>query len=402
MEKALYGIWVQKALGYHCNIATLMRYFGGAKALYDASEESLRLCGLFGEEIPVSKLSSIKKTTLEECKDTLHFCENCGISVVSFEDELYPKELLNIKDYPAVLYVKGDLSCLKDKIAVAVIGNRDPSTYGVETARKIARGISKEGAVIVSGGALGIDSVAHESAIEENGKTILVLGTGHLSGYLPENEGLRNKVALNGAVISEYPPNTKSTVYSFPKRNRIISGISKGVVIVEAGIKSGTLNTAMHAKNQGRDVFAVPGDVSSLKYAGSNRLITQGAKAVFSSSDVMNYYLDYFAFSNEDKTDGNPFTTVDKKGKETPQKSREKKAQEIKSEENDKKIVKITAESVSKKAFLVYNLMSGKEMSLDDIVRESKLTINVVLSCLTELEMESAIRLVEGGRYSSF
>lgn len=395
MNEALYWIWVQKAFGFHANINSLIRYFGGAKQLYDAGEEALRLCGIFTDEISQSKLASIKNVTLEECEKIITECKNENIDIVTAEDEAYPKELLKLEDYPAVLYVKGDLSCVNKSFAIAVIGTRNPTSNAVETAKRLTSGISKKNAVIVSGGALGIDSVAHKTAIETNGKTVLVLGGGHLSGYLKENEDLRNQVSENGAVISEYPPFVKSHIYAFPKRNRIISGISKGVVIVQAGAKSGTLNTAKHAKNQGRDVFVIPGDVSSGLYSGSNALITEGAKAIFSSEDVLNYYIDYFSFSNEEL---NGFLPFEKNNK--VEKSDIKVIFEENIEQSDKKIKKISPESVSKNAFLVYNLMSGRDMSLDDIVRESKLPVNFVLASLTELEMESAVSLREGGIYT--
>lgn len=399
MNKALYWLWVQKTLGYHAKINTLMRYYGTAEGLYKSGQGSWRSSGLFGDEIPVSKISSMSEVTLKACEDTLTLCAAEGISVITPEDEAYPKALLKLSDYPAVLYVKGDISFINNGLAISVIGTRNPSTYGMEMCRKIASGLAKEGVTVVSGGALGIDSAAHKSTIEAGGKTVLVLGCGHCGGYLPENEKLRKEVTENGAVISEYPPLAKASVYSFPKRNRIISGLSKGVLVIEAGIKSGTLNTASHAQNQGRDIFAVPGDVASGMYTGSNRLLTAGAKAVFSADDILNFYSDYVNFRAERITGEAPFSKIDRVKEEKPGKI--KVSPKFKEEtKNNKKIVKITAESVSDNAFLVYNLMSGKEMSLDDIVRESGLPVRKVLAVLTELEMMSAVRLMEGGRYT--
>ena len=400
MDKALYWLWVQKTLGYHAKINTLMRYYGTAEKLYKAKEESWRKSGLFGDEIPASKISLMQETTLRDCEETLSHCTSEGISVVTPEDEHYPKALLKLPDYPAVLYVKGDISFLNSGLSLAVIGTRNPSSYGTEVCRKIVSGLAEEGACIISGGALGIDSAAHKSAIEAGGKTVLVLGCGHCGGYLPENEELRDEVAKNGAVISEYPPLMKANIYTFPKRNRIISGLSKGVLIVEAGAKSGTLNTASHAVNQGRDVFVVPGDVASGMYTGSNRLLTNGARAVFSAEDILKFYSDYVKFKNEKITGEEPFSKIDRVKEEKPKKTRASAKITAKTENNNKKIIKITAESVSVNAFLVYNLMSGKEMSLDDIVRESGLPVRKVLASLTELEMMSAVRLMEGGRYT--
>lgn len=399
MNKALYWLWLQKALGFNAKINTLMRYYGSAKELYKAGENSWRLSGLFGDEIPASKIVTMKNTSLEDIKDIYELCIKENIHLVTPEDEIYPKELLKIPDYPAVLYVRGDISFLNDSFSVAVIGTRRPSTYGTEACRRIAGDLAKEGFTVISGGALGIDSVSHRSAIEAGGKTVLVLGCGHLGGYLPENEELREAVCENGAVISEYPPLTKASSFTFPKRNRIISGLSKGVLIIEAGSTSGTLNTASHAVNQGRDVFALPGDVASGMYTGSNRLLTEGAKAVFSAEDILKYYKDYILFRKEKITGEEPFSKIDKIKEEKPKKTRTSLKQEEETENKNKKTLKITAESVSVNAFLVYNLMSGKEMSLDDIVRQSALPVRKVLAALTELEMMSAVRLIEGGRY---
>lgn len=400
MDKVFYWLWLQKALGYHAKINTLMRYFGSAEKLYKAGEAEWRTCGLFGEELPAVKINSLKNTSLDDVKEVYDFCVRKGVSIITPEDKEYPANLLHIPDYPAVLYVKGDISFLNDGLAVAVVGTRKPSAYGTERAAEITKNLACENVHIISGGALGIDSVAHRSAIEAGGKTVLVLGCGHFGGYLPENRELRRDVSENGAVISEYPPLTKATIYTFPKRNRIISGLSKGVVIVEAGAKSGTLNTALHARNQGRDVFAVPGDVVSGMYTGSNRLITDGAGAVFTSDDVLNYYRDYIIFTKEKITGEEPFSRIDKNKEEKVFKRRNSSQIIEKKSDNNKKIQKITQESVSVNAFLVYNLLSGKDMSLDDIVRESGLLVRKVLTALTELEMTGAVSLMEGGRYT--
>ncbi|MGN0469064.1 MAG: DNA-processing protein DprA, partial [Acutalibacteraceae bacterium] len=261
MHNDIYWLWLQKSLGFGARINDLMRFYGSAKEIYEAGEASWRESGFFGKslfEINPSAIESMKNTALSSCEKIIKDCEENEIQIVTPENELYPENLKHITDYPAVLYVQGDLSCLENKLPIAVIGTRKPSAYGISAAEKIARGLAKQKAVIISGGALGIDSIAHKSALEENEKTVLVMGCGHGAGYLMQNEELRQSVAKNGAVITEYPPFSKASITSFPKRNRIISGISKGVVIIEAGESSGTLNTASHASKQGRDIFAVP------------------------------------------------------------------------------------------------------------------------------------------------
>lgn len=412
MNNVLYWLWLQKALGFHAQLLDLIRVFGSAKEFYEAGEAQWRSSGIFGSslfEVSPKKIEALKETKLTYGENIIKYCQNCGIDIVTPDDENYPPLLKLISDFPAVLFVKGDLSCLKDRLPIAVIGTRRPSLYGIHAAEKISRGIAKENTVIISGGALGIDSIAHKSAVEEGAKTVLVMGCGHGAGYLFENEELRQSVSLNGAVISEYPPLTKAAIHYFPKRNRIISGISKGVVIIEAGEKSGTLNTAAHARAQHRDVFAVPGDISSVSYQGSNKLITSGAHAVFSAEDVLNFYSDFVNYNAEIESAGEktPFEDIDKFAYgEVPKKSIAKKKKTEKEKvpkENSahvKKFIKINAESVSENAFLVYNHMSGEEMSLDEITRACSLPVRKVLTALTELEMFGAIVSCSGNRYS--
>ncbi|MGN1418388.1 MAG: DNA-processing protein DprA [Acutalibacteraceae bacterium] len=418
MHNDIYWIWLQKSLGFGARINDLVRFYGSAKEIYGAGEASWRESGFFGKslfDINPSGIESMKSTKLSSCEKIIRDCEENEIQIVTPENEIYPQNLKHIADYPAVLYVKGDLSCLKNKLPIAVIGTRKPSSYGISAAEKIARGLAKQKAVIISGGALGIDSIAHKSALEESGKTVLVMGCGYGAGYLMQNEALRQSVSQNGAVISEYPPFFKASLSSFPKRNRIISGISKGVVIIEAGENSGTLNTASHAAKQGRDIFAVPGDISSVAYAGSNKLIRLGATAVFSADDVMGYYSYSLGAIKEMEKDSRkePFSGIDefaygnneKRKKPAAKKSvseeKTEKADENKENETNKseKILKFNPESVSKSAKLVYNHMSDEEMQLDDITRKCGLPVRKVIAALTELEMANAIILCGAGRY---
>ncbi len=434
-DKKLYWLWLQKSLGFGAKIRDLISYYGDAKNFYEAGEASWRSSGFFGPdhfEISPSKIEKCKRTLLKDGEIILRQCEENGIEVITPDSPYYPFNLKLIADYPAVLFVRGDLSCLNESLSVAVIGTRHPSQYGITSAEILSRDLAKKGALIVSGGALGIDSIAHKSALFEGAKTVLVLGCGHLAKYLSENEPLRIEVSEHGAVISEYPPMTQSYPSLFPMRNRIISGLSKGVLIVEAGEKSGTLNTARHAKEQGRDIFAVPGDITSMAYAGSNKLIREGAKAVFSANDIIDYYIFSLEAIKEietaEKTEpSNPFDGIDRfpygepKKKKTKAKSKakitEKKKEKANTEEKPglekaEKIIEkeektteekifsnFIAESVSEDANLVYNYMSGEENTLDEIARDCALTARKVLIALTELEMKGVIVSCGAGRY---
>jgi DNA processing protein len=208
-----------------------------------------------------------------------------GISIVTFQDELYPAKLLQIYDRPAFFYTQGKL--LGDDINIAVVGSRLASTYGKYTTERISRELAALGVTVVSGMARGIDSAAHRGALAAHGRTIAVLGSGLDIVYPPENKKLFAAIIEHGAVVSEFPLGTEPLAFNFPTRNRIISGMSYGVVVVEAGEKSGSLITAKLALEQGREVFAVPGSIDSAHARGTNKLIKQGAKLIENTGDIL-------------------------------------------------------------------------------------------------------------------
>ncbi len=413
MDNRLYWLWLQQGLGFGANVSALLSSYGSAKAIYETGACELRLSGAFSEGffgLTGSGFKKLEKVDIEAGKKTIEYCDKNYINIITPDDPLYPQKLLLLQNYPLALFVKGDISCLNgNNLAFGVIGTRKPSEYGIKAAKQIAGGLAKSGSVIVSGGALGIDSIAHKSAIEQNAKTVLVMGCGHASKYLSENAPLREEVTKHGATITEYPPFASFTKSAFPLRNRIISGVSDGVVIIEANLKSGTLNTAAHAKKQQRDIFAVPGDVSSVSYAGSNKLIIDGAHAVFSASDVLERYRFEIAARQEFSGDEPkiPFDGIDVfpngKSEKAQQKTSVKKAQKdnVAPQKNEEKpkILKNAPEGISKNASLVYNVMKCGCTSLDEIIRESALPVSKVLIALTELEICSAVSSTGGNNY---
>lgn len=209
-----------------------------------------------------------------------------GIKIVTFSNKDYPETLKNIEDAPIVLYIKGTIQ-KEDRYAVAVVGSRKYSSYGKLAAEKLSSELSSMGFTIVSGMARGIDTLAHTAAINSGGRSIAVLGSGIDVPYPPENRGLMEKLPDSGYVISEFPPGTPPERENFPKRNRIISGLSLGVLVVEATADSGSLITANCALEQGKEVFAVPGNINSVNSKGTNDLIKKGAKLVQSAEDVI-------------------------------------------------------------------------------------------------------------------
>src|SRR2546422_6532207 len=222
----------------------------------------------------------------EQIETEIRRIRQAEVTIVPFTDVRYPARLRMIADPPRFLYVKGEIRAEDDK-AVAVVGSRSASDYGRKVTRDLSRGLAALGFTVVSGLARGIDGTAHETALRCGGRTIAVLGSGVDRAYPPEHAALYRRISQNGAVVSELPVGTRPMAFNFPPRNRLISGLSLGVVVVEATEKSGSLITAALALEQGREVFAVPGEVGSSRSRGSHRLIRQGAKLVESVNDII-------------------------------------------------------------------------------------------------------------------
>lgn len=211
-----------------------------------------------------------------------------GVQVLTWEDSAYPAALRNIDGSPPVLYLRGRLTS-QDEWTIALVGTRRASTYGREVAQVLATELARQGVTIVSGLALGVDTVAHRAAIDAGGRTLAVLGSGVDQLYPPQNRGLALAIAEQGAIISDYALGTRPDAGNFPPRNRIISGLSRGVVIVEAGERSGALITAKYAAEQGRELFAVPGSILHPGSVGCNTLIQQGATPLLTVDDVLDH-----------------------------------------------------------------------------------------------------------------
>lgn len=387
MEKEIYWIWLQQCWGYGRKTEKFSAAFPDAKSVYDASKEERK--AVFA---PCFN-SRMEKTDLQKAKEVYSFCKEHKIHVITPESEFYPRRLLTIEDYPLVLYARGDISVLQSELSIAVIGSRTCSAYGEEVTEKIVRGLSQNKVTVISGGALGIDSVAHKAAIENGSKTVLVMGCGHGYGYLPENSELRKAVANCGVLVTEYPPFYPVDHGSFPKRNRIISGMSDGVLVTEAAKNSGTFSTVNHAKRQGRTIFALPGDIISKKFDGSNQLIVEGAIPVFSGEAILQKYGIEAGDSYFEKSE-TPFEKIDERGKTARKGKAPSKKKKIKeSEKAENKTEKITEkrknppEGISKNALMVYNVMSEGICELDGITRKSGMEIGTVLAAISELEI---------------
>src|SRR5277367_4436502 len=261
----------------------LIEHFGEAPKILSASKHELQRVRNIGEET-AEAISTWEKSV--DLAGELKRISDFGCHVLISSDENYPALLREIYDPPLVLYVKGELTA-KDKSAVAMVGSRQTTHYGIETARKLAYQLAYVGVTVVSGGARGIDTAAHQGALSAKGRTVAVLGTGINIIFPPENAELFERIAAQGAVITQFPFNRPADKHSFPIRNRIVAGMTLGTVVVEANLTSGALITAGMAVENGRQVFAVPGRIDSPRSKGCHELIKNGAKLCEGAEDIL-------------------------------------------------------------------------------------------------------------------
>ena len=282
-EEALIALNMLPKIG-PVRVRRLVDFFGSPAAVLGAGVDSLRKVEGIGQE------TASMMRRWEEFADLsgeMERIREMGLSVVTQLDELYPAPLREIHDPPVVLYVKGKLE-VRDKIAVGVVGSRRATTYGLTAARKLSFQLAHAGVTVLSGLARGIDTAAHEGAVAAKGRTIGVIGSGLGRLYPPENAALADRIADgHGAVVSEFPILTEPDKQTFPQRNRIVSGWSSGILVVEAPAWSGALITANNAADQGRSVYAVPGPIDRASSLGCNKLIQNGARLVLEAGDIL-------------------------------------------------------------------------------------------------------------------
>ncbi len=284
MEKleAWIALSLIKGIG-ETKLKSLVEDFRAAEEVFRASLTDLKEVGRLNSVI-AERIVRFSNSQLIE--DQIEFMDRCGVKLITFIDDDYPENLRQLHDSPPMLYVKGEIR-EGDKLAVALIGSRRATIYGKLMAQRLATGLVNSGITIVSGMARGIDTASHRAALHNGGRTIAVLGCGVDVVYPPENRSLMEEIARKGAVVSEFPMGTKPLAGNFPTRNRVISGLSLGVVAVEARMNSGVFSTVRWAADQGRDVFAVPGNVSSKMSIGTNILIKHGAKLTTDVVDIL-------------------------------------------------------------------------------------------------------------------
>ncbi len=373
MDNTVYWIWLQQALKPGSSKVKIINHFyKNIKDFYDGKEREWRLCGCFTNK----EISALCDSSLEEAEKTFRLSQNLGYKIICICDEEYPNLLRHIDNPPALLYVKGDISFLNSVKSIGIVGTRKASEYGLTMAHDLSHDLALNNVAVISGGALGIDSAAHQGALDAGGKTVAVLGCGINYPYLLGNLKLRNEISNSGAVISEYPPNFPSKPFTFPIRNRIISGISSGIVVIEAGKKSGSLITANLANNQNRDVFVVPVNKESKNSEGSFSLIEDGAMVVANVQDILSEYNNNLNIKKEKSTN--------LENKPSIQKSKKRNISDVPKEYRN-----------------IFEILLKGKTHIDIISEITEIPVDKLFLALTEMEISGFVKSSSGKIYEA-
>lgn len=397
----IYWMFLAQTLGYASSkVKKVAKIYGSSFKFYSLGLNEWKLSGIFNEK----EIFKLKNTKPETSEKILENCKNKNYKILPYSSEKYPNRLKEINNPPAVLYVKGSLPKIDGEILVAIVGTRSPSVYGKNVAFNFGYNLAFNKITIVSGGALGIDSTAQHGAVMASGRVISVLGCGFDCRYPVKNEKLREEIIKDGALVSEYPPDLPAIPRNFPIRNRIISALSLGVLVVEAGEKSGALITAEIAKKQHKDIFAIPGNINNSYSIGPNNLIKSGAILVTKIEDILGKYKSGIAHSVKPKNNG----LISLESNKTSQNSFENLQENIISkkrekEKNNLNLVTNNSEQdlsrLSKNELIVYNLLDDEPLTLDELIVKSNLNVPVVIKCVTGLEILGLIKCLPGGMY---
>ncbi len=402
-----YWVWLQASLGYaNPKVNVIRRFYPSIIDFYNGGKSEWLLCGCFTN----SEMQNLSNFTLQQAQQIIDKCNLLGYKMYTMDMDEYPTQLKEIYDPPAVLYVDGNLPDVDNILSIAMVGTRNGTVNGKKLAYSIAYDLAKSGVIVISGGALGIDTSSHSGALSAQGTTICVLGCGINYNYLMCNAQMRSSIAKTGAVISEYPPDVAPQKYSFPKRNRIISALSQGVLVVEAGEKSGALITATTALAQNKDVFAIPGDVTNAVAFGTNNLIKQGAKPVTNAGDIIEEYTNKYSLTVVDplpinEISDNIINSIPNGRKTATSSSVINKNNNTTSAKNtdkvdiNNKVSKKILIDISDNARIIYDIVFENPSTVDDIIIKTKLTASAVMQALTELELEEAVTRKSGGAY---
>lgn len=395
MTAMKYWLWLAslKTVPGHVKLRLLHHFDTPERIFFSESGEYLLVEGVTREIA-----SALENKSLKEADRILGDCERLGLRILTLHDAEYPDRLRNIYDPPILLYVKGRLPLFDDEVAIAMVGSRKSSDYALSAGEQLAYQLALQGAVVVSGLAAGGDAAAHRGALRAGGFTAAVIGGGHDVIYPRENRFLYEDIGVRGVILSEYPPGTHPDGKHFPVRNRIISGLSLGVVVIEAAERSGTLITASRALDQGRDVFAIPGRMGDPGCLGSNRLLRDGAGLVTEAWDILSHYASLYPHKIRFAPAGEAVHFGGNGTEKPTEEPEEKQAEEpvaalpVLELSGDHGL---TAEQVA-----VLKTLSGRTLQVDDIIEQSQIPTRVVLAALTILEIEGFVTQHSGKRFS--
>lgn len=407
-------IWITQVLGYNTpKVRRIYELYSDINDFYNGGEREWRFCGIFSQ----NDIRKLKCTDISVADKIISRCNELKYSVLAIDDEKYPQCLRDIECPPAVIYVSGKLPDVDNRLTIGIVGTRRATKYGIDNSYKFGYALSKYGVATVSGGALGVDCASHRGSLAADGVTICVRGCGINASYLSENAGMRNAITKRGAVISEYPPDETPRTYYFPARNRIIAALSDGVLIIESGIKSGSLITANLAGEMGKKVYALLGN-NNPQNEGSNERIKDGtAIPVTDFMDILTSFDNLYATS--DKIDFNNLSLEDieavpVKGMSNLKKKKLKNnlTSTISYEKNNKKIYCETENdnstneikhkenlNLNTTAQSVYDYIGNEPVHIDKIAADLNIPVFKVLASLTILEMKGLIQALQGRRY---
>lgn len=397
----------------------ILRLLGaGSNKLYDllsVGEDLEQICKMTDAEwrkiglLTEGELARLKKINSNDIYKTLDYCKQNNIRIITPEDDEYPLGFRSIENPPAVLFARGDRL---DSTAptIGIVGSRKCTEFGEKAAYSLSAKLALSGFTVISGGAKGIDNMAHVGAMNAGGKTIVVLGCGIDSNYLMQQEPMRKRAEQNGTIISEFEPKASAAKYTFPIRNRLISALSCGVAVIEAGHKSGALITATYAMEQGKEVFALPGNIDLPQYGGTNELLRDGALPLLSVEDIIEVYIG--RFSDKLKTDVTMPLKVRRgyaveaerflnaKPKSEKRIVKESVVNEVATLSNSQIATTPLSElACSNNAKQVYAAFKEKTELSDTLISRSSVSGSDFIAAVTELELFGYIKAVPVGRY---
>ncbi|MBP3684200.1 MAG: DNA-processing protein DprA [Oscillospiraceae bacterium] len=407
-------IWLAHRSGVSDRMkVTLLEHFSDPEEIYYADGSAYDQV----EGLSAEAKDALRDKNLLPAEEILEQCAGKKLRILTIQDAQYPQKLKNIPDPPVVLYYKGQLPDWEAVPVIGIVGTRKASTYGLQTAKRMGYQIGKCGGIVVSGMAYGIDGLAMSGALTAGAVTVGVLGCGADIVYPLSNRSLFRDVESYGCILSEFPPGTPPAKWTFPKRNRIISGLSNGVLVVEAPERSGALITARLAADQGRDVFAVPGNVDQSGCVGSNRLLRDGAIAALSGWDVLGEYEGLYPGKLRKETSPSRLTVSPQEQEESREKPLEKVAQKAeipkKKPALKKNLEKKTIDNggdapysdvntpkpkLSEEEQKIFAALRNGERLVDDVIAETGMTTGKILGLLTMMELKGLLKRLPGKR----